>query len=327
MNSLDKDFAAGALDPRDPPCISLYQPTHPRHPDNQQDPIRFRNLVKRLRERLLLRSPAQEVDLLLQPFQRLTDDHTFWTHSMRGLAVFAARDMFKVYRVPRRMPELVVVADSFHTKPLLRLLQSTGRFQVLGLSRQEIHLFEGTQDDLREITPAAGVPRTLVEALGAELTEPHSTVASYGGGGTANSTMHHGHGGRSAEVDIDTERFFRAVDRAIMEHHSRPSGMPLLLATLPEHRALFHQVSHNPFLLREGIDLHPSSLSLDELRERAWRVVEPYHKARINTLADEFGTARAKGLGQNELSKVATAVVRAAWPRCSSTPNGTCRAV
>ena len=28
-----------------PPCISLYQPTHRRHPDNQQDPIRFRNLV------------------------------------------------------------------------------------------------------------------------------------------------------------------------------------------------------------------------------------------------------------------------------------------
>ena len=28
------------------PCISLYQPTHRRHPENQQDPIRFRNLVK-----------------------------------------------------------------------------------------------------------------------------------------------------------------------------------------------------------------------------------------------------------------------------------------
>ena len=30
------------------PCQSLYQPTHRRHPDNQQDPIRFRHLVKAL---------------------------------------------------------------------------------------------------------------------------------------------------------------------------------------------------------------------------------------------------------------------------------------
>ena len=29
-------------------CLSLYQPTHRRHPDNQQDPIRFRHLVKAL---------------------------------------------------------------------------------------------------------------------------------------------------------------------------------------------------------------------------------------------------------------------------------------
>ena len=31
-----------------PPCLSLYKPTHRRHPENQQNPIRFRNLVKEL---------------------------------------------------------------------------------------------------------------------------------------------------------------------------------------------------------------------------------------------------------------------------------------
>ena len=33
-------------------------------------------------------------------------------------------------------------------------------------------------------------------------------------------------------MDIDRDRFFRAIDRAILEHHSRPSGLPLMLATL-----------------------------------------------------------------------------------------------
>ncbi len=40
--------ALAALTAVQPPCLSLYQATHRHRPDNQQDPIRFRNLVKEL---------------------------------------------------------------------------------------------------------------------------------------------------------------------------------------------------------------------------------------------------------------------------------------
>jgi hypothetical protein len=68
--------------------------------------------------------------------------------------------------------------------------------------------------------------------------------------------MRHGHGAKKDEIDIDAERFFRAVDRAVLEPHSKPSGLPLILAALPEHHSLFRQVSHSPFLLSKGIDVH-----------------------------------------------------------------------
>lgn len=29
-----------------PPCLPLYQPTHRRYPENQQDPVRFRHGVE-----------------------------------------------------------------------------------------------------------------------------------------------------------------------------------------------------------------------------------------------------------------------------------------
>src|ERR1700676_823406 len=45
MRSLSIYHLNELLAPSSPPCISLYQPTHRHHPDNQQDPIRFRNLV------------------------------------------------------------------------------------------------------------------------------------------------------------------------------------------------------------------------------------------------------------------------------------------
>jgi len=41
-----------------PPCLSLYQPTHRHGPENQQDPIRFRHLVKELETSLRQKYPA-----------------------------------------------------------------------------------------------------------------------------------------------------------------------------------------------------------------------------------------------------------------------------
>jgi hypothetical protein len=212
-----------------------------------------------------------------------------------------------VFQLQRTVVELAVAADSFHTKPLRRFLQSAGRYQVLGLSLHKIQIFEGNRDALDEIDPAPGVPRTITEALGGELTDSHQTVASYGGAGQGSTPMRHGHGGKRDEVEIDAERFFRAVDRAVLEHHSRPSGLPLLLAALPEHHHLFRHVSDNPFLMAEALTINPEALPIDELRERAWQVVEPQYQARLATLADNFAVAKSRGLGSDDLTQVAQA--------------------
>lgn len=309
MDLLNNDFTAGLLDACEPPCLSLYQLTHRRHPENQQDPIRFRNLVKALDESLRQKYPTCEIQSLLDPFLALADDRDFWNHTLDGLAVLGAKGLFRVYKLHRPVAELVVVADSFHTKPLMRMLQSADRYQVLGLSRQGIKLFEGNRDILAQVELARGVPQTMTEALGSELTESHQTVAAYGGTGGASSPMHHGHGGKASEIEIDDEKFFRAVDRGILEHHSRPSALPLILATLPEHRQLFHKVSHNPFLMDEGIYINPDNLSSDELRQHAWQIVEPRYLARLAALVGEFGSARSKNLGYEELTQVSKAVV------------------
>jgi hypothetical protein len=308
MHSLVNDYAAGLLKGHQPPCLSLYQPTHRHHPGNLQDPIRFGNLLKALEQSLRQKYSTRDVQPVLEPFQALANDAQFWNQTLDGLAVLGAPGLFRVYRLQRPVAELAVVADSFHTKPLMRILQSADRYQVLGLNRQEIKLFEGNRDALDEIELAAGIPRTITEALGEELSEPHLTVASYGTG-VGGPPMRHGHGSKKDEVDLDAERFFRAVDRAILEHHSRPSRLPLILAALPEYHNLFRRVSQNPFLTAEAIDIHPDALPIDALRERVWSVVEPKYVARLAALVEQFDTAKPKGVGSDEPALVAEAAV------------------
>ncbi len=307
MEALVNDHLIRLLGAHEPPCLSLYQGTHRRHPENQQDLIRFRNLLKALEESLRHKYATKDVTSWLEPFRALADDADFWNHTLDGLAVFGGTAHFQVFRLQRSVGDLAIVADSFHIKPLVRILQSADRYQVLALNQREARLFEGNRDMLDEIELAPGVPRTITEALGEELSDPRLTVSSYGGAGGAG--MRHGHGGKKDEVDIDRERFFRAVDRAILAHHSQPAGLPLILAALPEHHAPFHSVSQNPFLVADGIRIDPGALSADQLRENAWRVAEPSFRARVAQLVDAFGAARGKDLASADASDISAAAV------------------
>jgi hypothetical protein len=305
MSLLDDILGAG----HGTPCLSLYQPTHRSFPGNRQDPIRFRNLVKTLEQGLRNGYPAADAHALLAPFHALADDRDFWNHTHDALAVLGAPGFFRVLRLQRPAGELAVVAESFHVKPLLRIVQSADRYQVLGLSREDVALFEGNRDTLDALGLDAAVSDIVAEALGAPRARGKSSVWTYRARGSASESgaaVHHGIGREKGDaIAHDTEKRFREVDRAVLEAYSRPSGLPLMLAALPEHQALFRRVTRNPFLLPDGIDVFPDTLSAEALRERVWHAVEPHYLARLAGLVDVFGTARARELGSDSIDDIA----------------------
>lgn len=294
------------------PCISLYLPTHRVHPENQQDPIRYRNLLGQLEETLALKYSKKEVESLLSPFQALAYDQPFWNHRTEGLAILCSPGIFEVFDLQTTVSELLIVADSFHTKPLLRMLQSSTRYQILVLDRHQAKLYEGDQHFLDEV-PLSNLPSTIEEALGSELTDSHLNVGSYGAGaprpnrGTVAPSVH-AHGDKKDEIDNDRDRFFRIIDHEIHEQYSRPSRLPLILASLQEYQAPFRKLSHNPHLMEEGIRSSSQSLDVDQLREEAWRIIEPVQTRRVTDLVEKFHRVSSLARGSDVLPEVAQAV-------------------
>lgn len=308
MNSLLHDYATGILDSAEPPCLSLYQPTHRTHPDNQQDPIRFRNLLKELASSLQETYPAQDARPLLKQFEELAKNREFWNRTLDGIAILAAPGMFRVYNLPRPVRELVVVADSFHIKPLLRFVQSADRYHVLGVGREKINFFEGNRDALEEVELDPAVPRIPSEASQGEAKEFHISAWA---ASTGTPGVHFSKGSKSDIEDNDATRFLRAVDRAILEHYSRPTRLPLILAALPENQSFFRRITRNPFLIPDEVTVHPDALTIDALRERAWAAMEPHYHTRLAGLVEMFGAARAKELGDDDLERVAASAIAA----------------
>jgi hypothetical protein len=188
------------------------------------------------------------------------------------------------------------------------MMQSADRYQVLGINRHEARLFEGNRDRLDEIELAPDVPRTLADVLDRNAERERATRTH---GPIKPQTMGR-HGASDVKQDAiraDTEHFFRAVDRAVLEHHSRPTGLPLLLAAVPEHHHLFREVSRNPHLLDTTLDVHPDDLTPDALRERAWEQLLPHYLQRLAGLVDRFHAALPRNQATDELAEAAKAAV------------------
>lgn len=292
------------------PCVSLYQPTHRKLPEKRQDPIRYKNLLREMQTSLAEGYAPRDVRAIATPFEALALDQPFWERRTEGLAILASVTRFEVFELQHTVPELVIVADSFHVKPLLRVVQSADRYQVLALARDEVRFYEGNRYVLDEVE-LNGVPRTVTDALGDELTEPSRGVHGVGpyraGGG--NMGIHHGRGQKKDEVGLDTERFFRAVDRGIVARYSRPSGLPLILAGVPENVAAFRAVTHNAAVLEAAIEIDPAALTLDELRAHAWSSIEPLYLARLVDLTERYHLNYSRGLGDEDPEAVAEAAV------------------
>ena len=212
---------------------------------------------------------------------------------------------FRLVQLQRTPPQIAIVAERFHVKPMLRIVQSADRYQVLALTRRDIRMFEGNRDVLDEIDLAPGVPRTITEALGEEITQKQvfdivgtgHVAGSPGGRNYRGMKMGIRHGPvlRDDEIGVDIERFFRAVARAVHEHHSKPSGLPLILAAPAQYHTHFRSVSQNPQLLDRAIDINPAALTVEDLRARAWEVMEPEYLRRLSTLLDRYGAAHGAG--------------------------------
>jgi hypothetical protein len=274
------------------PCVSIFVPTHRGGAEVKQNPIRLKNLLKEAEKELSARGlRTAQVTELLEPAQKLCENGGFWRYQSNGLALFRSPQKFLYFRLPLRFDDLLIVADRFHVKPVMRLFSEDGRFYVLSLSKHHVHLLQCTRYGVREVDLPPDTPRSLEQVLETAGLERQTQVHTAGP-----AAMYHGHGSRE-EDDKDTVReFFRMVDKGVREA-LRDDRAPVVLAGVEYLFPLYHDANTHPHLIEEGIPGNPEGRRPEELQSDAWPVVEPHLKKSRLEAARKYhelaGTARS----------------------------------
>jgi hypothetical protein len=293
-------------------CVSLYMPTHRFGREQQQDPIRFKNLVVWAQNKLLesgLRRP--EVRELTRPAEDLLADKDFWQHQSDGLAVFLSPDFSQTYRLPSKFDELLVIANNFQIKPLLPLLSKDGKFYILAISMNEIRLLLGTKDSVDEIE-LDGIPTNMQEALWMNDPEKHvgfhTSASSPGRAGMRRATFH-GHGGKAAADKTNLLRYFHRIDKGVNDFLEEKQ-IPMVLAGVDYLLPIYHEANTYAGLMDEGLEGNPEDVPEKDLHKYAWELVEPVFKEDKKQALERF--KQLDGQGDELASTDLKTVVKAA---------------
>ncbi|MCF8090711.1 MAG: hypothetical protein K9K21_12740 [Desulfotignum sp.] len=280
-------------------CISIYIPTHRGGKESLQNAIRFRNAVEKVKPLV----PAID----LGPVMALLDNGNagFWQYQKDGFALFMSSELMRAFRLSMDTPEVAVVADQFHLKPVLPLVVYDTTFFILALSQNECRLYQCAMQHCYEIKPE-NLPDSLSQALRFDLQEKQlqsHTASQTSQAPGRKAAAFHGQGIADDEDKDRILRYFQAINKALTTFLG-PRTDPLVLAGVDYLHALYRSANTYPHLVNEGITGNPENLTAQDLQKAAWKIVTPCTRKDLDRAVKAYQDLKGSGKTANDLAHI-----------------------
>lgn len=287
------------------PLVSLYLPVEKVTNDTRQGPKVLRKLLKSAEESLKekgVRTP--DIESLLAPAQALLNDAMFWEKQNLGLALFLSKDGMAEHRLPIRFSETMLVADRYLVRPLLSMIGQDGRYAILALSLNDVHLYIASRYSMMEVVLTPN-PKTLDDVMNSYDTEnnlSHTSGSTGGRPGTGGFIM----GGSFSPKEEEKLRileFFRAVDLSLRKSLT-DEKMPVVLACVDYLVPLFREASKDARVMDENISGSAENMKRDDILAAGWQIVRPVFEKEKNRAVEAVQNALNSPLIQQDVRKI-----------------------
>lgn len=284
------------IENRDEASVTIYLPSSPNPVETAHVRLALKNAVADAAAQLEARGVDKRRIAAVTKFLReLDDNNDFWRQQSNGLAVLAASNTVHTYKVPHHLETVVDVGDRWDLGVLLRSVSQRQDGYVVCVAQGCTRLFR---------LSSGGHPQEIDLELPSDL-DAIFAVADNGGDSDQQRAT-----GRTGER-IEHRKFCKAIHDAVLERIS-DRKLPIVLAAIDDFASAYREVNSYPHLLEHGIDVHPDSLSPDELATKARVLLDEHYRAELAEWRERFGTRRANGLATSQLAEVARAATAAA---------------
>lgn len=303
MNSISEKY----INPKDITRLTQYDdddwkasiliPTIQSGAETQQNPIRFKNAIRSLEEKL--ESLDNNEDLLesVKKAAELIDDYEFWQHQYGGLAMFLSKDVSEYYRLGYEVQDFTYIRKRFYVKPLISHTFENKKFYILSLGKDKADLYLADSNNI-QIIDLEDAPASLGDALGHELSEQQLQFHSQGSSG---KPMYHAQGAGEDDVKAEIKKYYSLLDEHVVSEIQKLNA-PLVLAGVEYLQPIYKEATKYEHLVDEGVTGSIETYTEDELQQKSWKLVESIVTKQITETVDEFGLKQSQNLASTDIS-------------------------
>lgn len=263
------------------PCVTISLNTHRTHPENAQDEIQLKNLLKDAEERVVMEFGKRPVSSLLEKFSHIENEIDVNYH-LDSLHIYLSNDTKEIIRSSWTTHENSVhISDSFNVRSLIKSYNRSEEYFILLLSQSGVSLYN-----------------TINNGITSEVRNedfPFSSNQHY--------NTHSVKGSDSKHLDDLVREFLNKVDKAIVKMYNE-TGLNCVVVCTEDNYSRLMQIADKPAIYSGYANIDYNKTNPHHIANQGWEITKNLqHKRRVEAIG-EIKEAVGKGNVLTDLQEI-----------------------
>lgn len=263
------------------PCVTISLNTHRMHPDNLQDEILLKNLLKEAEERVINEFGKRQVTQLLEKLDTVSNEIDV-NHNLDSLHIFLSNETQEIVKSSWQSNHNGVhISDSFAIRSLIKNYNRSENYLVMLLSQSGVQLYEAVNDDIINEVRNDDFPFSK---------NPHFNT------NTEKVSD-------SKYLDDLVREFLNKVDKALVKVCNETELKCVVIATEDNYSRL-QQVADKPGVYLGYANIDYNKVETHHIAKQSWELVKKQQKQRRTEAIGEMQEAVAHGKVLTDLQEI-----------------------
>ncbi|MBL7883496.1 MAG: hypothetical protein JNL69_05470 [Bacteroidia bacterium] len=266
---------------RNTPCVTISLNTHRTHPDNAQDEVMLKNLLKEAEDRVIAEFGKKSITPLLEKIKHLNSEVDV-NYNQNSLHLFLSNDTKEMIKSSwNTRAEGVQISDRFAVRPLIKLFNGSESYLLMVLSQGGVQLYEALNDEI------------IQEIRNDDF--PFSENRHY--------NTHSDKGSDSKHLDDLVREFLNKVDKALIKVYNETNLNCVVVCTEDNHSRL-QQVADKPTVYLGYSAIDYNKMETHQIVKQAWEIIKTQQKEHRNKAVEEIKESVAQGAVLTDLQEI-----------------------
>lgn len=263
------------------PCVTISLNTYRTHPDNAQDVILLKNLLKEAEERVIKEFGKRPVSSLLEKLSSIENEIDV-NYNLDSLHIYLSNDTKEIVKSSWSTNENGVhISDAFDIRSLIKLYNRSEEYLILLLSQSGVTLYSAVND---------GITNEI-----RNIDFPFAENRHY--------NTHSDNGSDSKHLDDLVREFLNKVDKAVVKMNSE-TGLNCVVICTEDNYSRLMQVADKPTVYSGYANIDYNKTDIHHIAKQGWEINKYLQQKRRVKAIGEIKEAVGQGNVLTDLQEI-----------------------